>query len=121
MGFSRVHHVEYDALAVSDWTLQNAMPLIREIAPIARRCGFLVALYGSVLETGCSPKYLDLVLVVQEPDIADPRIFLKELAELPIIHHVGDLSEGLRRRRTAVVCLHNGRHIDLQFVNVGGH
>lgn len=95
------------------------MPLIRELAAIARSCGFSVALYGPVLDPGCSPKDLDLLLVVQKPDIADPRIFLEEVAELPTIHRVGNLSEG--SHPSAVVWLHDDRHIDLQFVDTGSH
>jgi hypothetical protein len=42
------------------WTLEEALPLIREWQPIAKSCGFHLALGGGVLNTGKSRKDLDL-------------------------------------------------------------
>ena len=46
------------------WTLDDALPLVRKIAPIAKRNGFSVALYGSVLEEGKSENDLDLFFLL---------------------------------------------------------
>jgi hypothetical protein len=74
------------------WTLDNALPLVRNISPVARRHGFSVALYGSVLDQGESKKDLDLFFIEQEPDISDVQGCLDEIARLPEVEHCGDPS-----------------------------
>lgn len=44
------------------WTLQSALVLYRELVPIAKECGYGMAIAGSVMAHGYSTKDLDLVL-----------------------------------------------------------
>jgi len=101
------------------WTLDEALPLIRKISPIARRRGFSVALYGSVLDRGKSEKDLDLFFLEQEPDICDVQGFLDEIAGLPEIDHCGTAhtsSDGV----LCVIWLRDRIHrIDAQFRFLG--
>lgn len=80
------------------WTLQEALPLIRKISPIAEKHGFSVALYGSVLVRGESEKDLDLFFVEQDPDICDVNGCLNEISKLPEVKRC-------RRPRPTVVTL----------------
>jgi hypothetical protein len=42
------------------WTLENALPIVRAMDPIVRRCNFSLAFRGSVLIQGESDNDLDL-------------------------------------------------------------
>jgi hypothetical protein len=99
------------------WTLENALPLVREIAPIAQRCGLSVALRGSVLLRGESYNDLDLLFVVEEPDICDVRRCLQEIALLPEIHAFGAVHP-VGGGQHATIWLHDGRHIEARFLFV---
>jgi hypothetical protein len=96
------------------WTLEDALPIIRAIAPIAERCGFSVALRGSVLIKGRSEKDLDLLFVEEEPDICDVRRCLDEIAGLLEVRIAGP-PHTCSGGHCAVIRLTAGRHIDAQF------
>ena len=100
------------------WTLDNAIPLIRKIAPIAERHGFSVALYGSVLDEGQNGSDLDLFFVEQDPDICDVLGCLQEIATLPEIRNTGTPFR-CTGGACAVMWLRDGNHIDAQFRSYG--
>ena len=91
------------------WTLNDALPLIRRIEPIAKRHGFSVALYGSVLYRGESEKDLDLFFVEQETDICDVGRCLGEISTLSEIRHIS------RHDNVCVIRLKDKRRMDVQF------
>jgi len=97
------------------WTLDNALPLVQRISPIARRHGFSVALYGSVLDQGESKKDIDLFFIEQEPDISDAQGCIDEIAELPEMEHIGGPHAGTGGPICAIWLSHPKRHIDAQF------
>jgi len=100
--------------AVSMWTLNDALPLIREISAIALRHGFSVALYGSLLDRGESEKDLDLFFVEQDPEICHVQGCLDEIRELPEIHHY--TTHDCPSETIAVIWLQDHKHhIDVQF------
>lgn len=45
------------------WNIDNATSFINQISPIAKRYGYFVCLYGSVLYNGQSDKDLDLQII----------------------------------------------------------
>jgi hypothetical protein len=100
------------------WTLETAVPLIQKIAPIAKRHGFSVALYGSVLDTGKSQKDLDLFFVEQDSDICDVQGCLNEIGTLPEIRSAGTAFQ-CGGGACAVIWTRNGTVIDAQFRSVG--
>jgi hypothetical protein len=100
------------------WTLENALPIVRAMASIARRCNFSLALRGSVLTKGESDSDLDLCFLCEEPE--DPafcsveRVLREITQEMPHdIHHYGSLHGGTRPY--TVIWLRDGRHIDAHF------
>jgi hypothetical protein len=97
------------------WTLENAFPLIRKISPIARRHGFSVALYGSVLDRGESENDLDLFFIEQEPDICDAQGCIEEIAKLPEISHASELITGTGGHICVIWLSGSNEHIDAQF------
>jgi hypothetical protein len=99
------------------WTLENALAIIRAIAPIAKNCNFYVALRGGVLNCGESDSDLDLCFLSREdPDVCSPRRLLQELTEG--IRDQIDHCDALQLDGGypyAVIWLRDGRHIDAQF------
>lgn len=87
------------------WILAEALPLIQKISQVARDCGFSVALYGSVLDSGKSEKDLDLFFVGQCPD-CDVERCRREVRQLPEVAGFGHCA----------IRLKDGRHIDAQFL-----
>jgi len=100
------------------WTLIDALPLIRKIAPIAQRHGFSLALYGSVLDRGESEKDLDFFFVEQDPDICNVQGCLDEISKLPEVRSVGAAYQGTGGA-ISVIRLHDKRVIDAQFRSYG--
>jgi hypothetical protein len=100
------------------WTLEDALLIIRKIAPIAKRCGLCLALRGSVLLRGESNNDLDLLFVVEEPDICSVHGCLKEIATLTEIHKVGDVHPVGEKEQNATIWLHDGRHIEARFLGL---
>jgi hypothetical protein len=98
------------------WTLEKAVPLKQKIAPIAKRYGFSVALYGSVLDKGQSRSDLDLFFVQQ--DACDVLGCLQEIAMLPEIRNTGTAFR-CTGGACAVIWLRDGNHIDAQFSSHG--
>ena len=72
------------------WSLESGISLVRQVAPIAYKHGFAVALYGGVLERG-SGNDLNLFFVEQDSEICNVAACLDEIAALPA------LREHLRR------------------------
>jgi len=97
------------------WTLDNALPLIRRISPTARRHGFALALYGSVLDKGESEKDLDLFFIRRELDSCDVQGCMDEIAKLPEIEHIGTPVEGTREPVYVIWFSDPKRTIDAQF------
>lgn len=99
------------------WTLENALPIIRAIYPIARGCHFSLALRGSVLLLGESDDDLDLCFLSEDdPEFCSPARLLEEIARsMPEdIDRYSDLSGGARYPHT-IIRLRDGRCIDAQF------
>ena len=87
------------------WTLDEALPFIRQMSDAAKTCGFSVALYGSVLERGESNKDLDVFFVEQNPD-CDVARCRDEIRKLPQVRHFGYCS----------IKLKDGKQVDAQFL-----
>jgi hypothetical protein len=49
-----------------EWTLKDAISIVRKMDPIARRCNFSISLRGSVLLDGKSDNDLDLCFLSEE-------------------------------------------------------
>jgi hypothetical protein len=97
------------------WTLDEALPLIRKISPIAREHGFSVALYGSVLDRGRSERDLDLFFIEQDPDICDVQGCLDEISKLPEVHHCGQALQCVGGALCPIWLQDRKHHIDAQF------
>jgi hypothetical protein len=97
------------------WTLDDALPLIRKIMPIAHQNGLDVALRGGVLRNGYSEKDLDLFFTfeTEKTAIAHIQNCLNEIAKLPEIRVCGKVEGG--SRPYCVIWLKDGRYIDAQF------
>lgn len=64
------------------WTLNEAQNLIRELQPVAARLGYVLALFGSVIETGTGND-CDLV-AFQLPDVLSDGRGLASLLSLRV-------------------------------------
>jgi hypothetical protein len=62
------------------WNLLNSLKLIRELWPIAERCGYYIGLTGSVMIRGWSLKDLDIIVYPwkTEEERMSPDELLKE-------------------------------------------
>lgn len=98
------------------WTLDDALPIIRKIAPIARECGLDVALRGSVLLRGESTNDLDLLLVVEDPDILNVQRCVKGMRHLQEVRDIGYLHP-VGGGQNATVWLRDGRRIETRFLS----
>jgi hypothetical protein len=96
------------------WILEEAVLVIRKLAPIAEKHGFSVALYGGVLISGRSEKDLDLFFVLQDPEICNMQGCLDEIGRLPEVDHCGSAHE-VPSGYCTVIWLRNGDYIDAQF------
>jgi hypothetical protein len=101
----------------SRWTLENALPIIRAMAPIARECNFSLALRGSVLTVDESDSDLDLCFLCEEtedPAFCSVERVLKEIAkQISDVHHYGSVYGD--SHPFTVIWLCDGRHIDAHF------
>jgi hypothetical protein len=97
------------------WTLDGALPLIRQIGNIAREQGFRVALRGSVLERGESEHDLDLFFTVEEQETTFNHVqhCVDAMMQLTGVDHRGEIGGG--SRPICTIWLLDGRHIELQF------
>ena len=95
------------------WTIEGALPVVRDIAAIGRKHGFSVALYGSVLVSGESSKDLDLFFIAAEEMTCavDARACLTAIAKA-----LGIDCPQLTPMCTARVELGCGKRIDAQFL-----
>jgi hypothetical protein len=100
------------------WTFDDALPLIRQIVPIAERNGFSLALYGSVLALGESTSDLDLFFVEQGETPCCVHICLDEIARLPEVRSAGTPMQGAGGA-FSIIRLHDGRIVDAQFRSKG--
>jgi hypothetical protein len=64
-----------------EWNLLNSLKLIRELWPIAERCGYYIGLTGSVMIRGWSLKDLDIIVYPWkvEGERMSPEDLLQEL------------------------------------------
>jgi hypothetical protein len=90
------------------WTLDNALPLIRRISPIARRHGFALALYGSVLDKGESEKDLDLFFIRREHDSCDVTTVRLKVEQNQLVGVLEEICLQIERLK----CLQNGRFLE---------
>lgn len=99
------------------WTLDNTLPIIRAIDPIARRCNFLLALRGGVLLNGESQSDLDLCFLSEErPELCSPEMVLEEIARgMPKLIHGYNAVSGGDKYPCTLIFLRDGRHIDAHF------
>lgn len=96
------------------WTLENALPVTREISVISDKHGFLVALYGSVLVKGESNSDLDLYFVNKERATMDhAKACLIELSKALSV-----MCTPLSPQSTSRIQFQDGRHIDAQFIEL---
>ena len=101
------------------WTLENALPIIRAIDPIARRCNFSLALRGGVLIRGESNSDLDLCFLCEEPgnpELCSVERLLREISE-GMREQVNDCNAptGDRTNPHAFIWLRDGRRIEARF------
>ena len=68
------------------WSLESGLSFARKVAPIARKHGFAVAIYGGVLEKGAGNDR-DLFFVEQDPELCNVSECLDEIADLREISH----------------------------------
>ena len=97
------------------WSIEEALPIIRTLAPIVHKCGLDVALRGSVLLKGESDSDLDLIFIVEEPDILDVEGCLNDIRMLPEVRAIGPLHPVGAGERNATIWLRGGRHIEARF------
>lgn len=98
------------------WTLDEALQIIRKIAPIVHGCGLEVALRVSPLLIEQNSGDLDLLLFVEEPGICSPERCLKEMKDhLPEVRAVAAL-QSVASERNATIWLRDGRHLEVHFV-----
>lgn len=94
------------------WTVTTALPVIQQVAPIAREHGFAVALYGGVLNAGRSDNDLDLYFIASEQNTTTVHMqqCLREIS----------VSLGTIYRPQGESCARiefsDGRRIDAQFL-----
>jgi hypothetical protein len=100
------------------WKFDEALPLLRQIVPIAERNGFSVALYGSVLAIGESSNDLDLFFIEQSEGAGRVHICLDEIARLPEVRTAGTAMQGVGGA-FSIIRLHDGRIVDAQFRSKG--
>jgi hypothetical protein len=102
---------------VTGWTLEDALPIVRAMAPIARRCNFSLALRGSVLTQGESDSDLDLCFLCEEtedPAFCSVERLLREIKqEIEGIHRYESVHSGTHP--FTVIWLRDGRRIDAHF------
>jgi hypothetical protein len=97
------------------WTLEGALPVIRQVAAIAKGHGFAVALYGSVLNEGQGHD-LDLYFIVEQPKTTAVHAqtcvdeIAKTLAEVECCTQVTPM-------HTSRIKFRDGKHVDAQFVD----
>jgi hypothetical protein len=96
------------------WTLEQALPIIRKIAKVAKKCGLDMALRGSVLLRGESRNDLDLLLIVEDPEILNVERCLREMRHLPEVREIGYLHP-VGGGRNATVWLRDGKRIEARF------
>ena len=101
------------------WNLETALPIIRAIEPIAKRCNFSVALRGSVLTQGESDKDLDLCFLCErgkkDRKLCSIDQLLQEIQkEMPAqVDRYGGIVD--LTHPTVPIWLRDGRHIDAHF------
>jgi hypothetical protein len=100
------------------WTFEQALPIIPGIAQIAMRCGYSVALCGSVLLSGEGDD-LDLRFIPEEPSYNAQRC-IEEIRTLEEIQSASDPEPGRLGRSWSVIWLRTGQWIDAQFLTIGG-
>lgn len=112
-------------MGVTDWTMDEAVRLIRVLEPMAAKRGFHIGLCGGVLQKGRSEKDVDLLLY---PDCTaipgDYAGLKKDWASLGIAmtHSAAQMKalwvkQGVRDgKHVEVFRLKDGRRIDLIFV-----
>jgi len=93
------------------WTLENALPVIQRIAPIAQEYGFTVALRGSVL-TSRQGEDLDLCFIEWEvnPNVRHAKDCLNSIANTFDAQY-GSLDSG-----HAFILFNDGRRVDAHFL-----
>lgn len=95
------------------WTITTAVPVVQQVALIARKHGFAVALYGGVLNNGRSDHDLDLYFITAEQNTTTTHMqqCLGEIATLlgATCHAQGN--------SCARVQFNDGRRIDAQFID----
>ena len=99
------------------WTRDNALPIIRAIDQIARRCNFSLALRGGVLLDGESQRDLDLCLLSEDDrEFCSAEMVLEEIARgMPEqVERYNDPSGGDKYLHT-IIRLRDGRRIDAHF------
>lgn len=96
------------------WTLDNALPIILAIDPIARRCNFSLALRGGVLLRGESERDLDLCFLSEEgPEFCSPARLLDDIAKgMPEQVERCNAPAGGDKYPHSIIRLRDGRHID---------
>jgi hypothetical protein len=96
------------------WTLENALPIVRAMNPIVRRCNFSLAFRGSVLIEGESDNDLDLCFLHEHPSCSSERVW-HELAHAMPELRFGSLHKSETSRECGVIWLSDDRHIEVQF------
>jgi hypothetical protein len=98
------------------WNLENALPIVRAMDPIARSCNFSLALRGGVLLRGESDVDLDLCFLSEDdPEVCSVQRLLQEIAQgmREQIDHYDPPAGG--NYPYTLIWLRDGRHIDAHF------
>lgn len=82
--------------------------------PAVNQKNFTDCSYGGVLDVGYSEKDLDLLFVVQNPEICNVESCLHEIAALEKVVHRGSTHE-VADGYCAVIRIQNGDHKDAEF------
>jgi hypothetical protein len=93
------------------WTLETALPVVRRIAAIAKKHGFALALYGSVLNKGHGQD-IDLYFIAQQPNTTS----VHAQACIDEIAGIIDVDRCARGPDLALIHFRDGRRIDIQFL-----
>lgn len=109
------------------WTLEEAVPLLKELREVTTKVGFAVALAGSILYRGTSTKDLDIVvfpLRVEDPqaelDLTALKEALEEFGLCPVLSREA-VTQGWRKQgsldtKHVEVWQYQGRRVDLLFL-----
>lgn len=94
------------------WDIANSVQFINTITPIARRYGYFICLYGSVLYKGHSDKDLDLQIISFAGD-DNHKAFVSEICNRIGCAEIGDPYLGLMNTYAVILKLPSNHIVDM--------